>query len=503
MPDLDSFIKELLDRKKVDNYILELSERVTSEIALKELLLLARETDQLAKVLSTKNSKQVDISCGEILQQVFLASTKDYLHNPGRRFIKALSIEATRRIQLAGNKQALEEEFSEAPTTPKDLNKTPWSFGEGQEIYRCPSCLSIKITKKDLGFRCPQCLEKLPADLEPSYREKENAFGRQRPRTSAEVSARKEATPPARRILRCSSCGSQRTKMDPANAGKLLCAKCGSDKLEHNLNQNRIDRPRTKTPSSAPHELPDKFEINTTAIIVATTIAGIFSWLTISNSKHAFFVEISNLEKAYSYQEAKKNAAQAAAMSDARHCQELLSQASIVFQSRDIFGGPSTVFVIRAGHIYAIRPYFEEYEYRHNPRLASIRRTRSLLSPTQGGCKIIDTHDRGRFVDTPRYAASTISPNGEPLGDRFAFGFDPIKCQYGTRKPQECQLVGFTKDSADGNLVKLYYNAVFAAPNRQHSVCRYFQSNIDFKGEGMEQCSNLIRVRPPDKFSDS
>ena len=57
MPDLDSFIKELLDRKKVDNYILELSERVTSEIALKELLLLARETDQLAKVLSTKNSK--------------------------------------------------------------------------------------------------------------------------------------------------------------------------------------------------------------------------------------------------------------------------------------------------------------------------------------------------------------------------------------------------------------------------------------------------------------
>ena len=237
MPDLDSFIKELLDRKKVDNYILELSERVTSETALKELLLLARETDQLAKVLSTKNSKQVDISCGEILQQVFLTSSKDYLHNPGRRFIKALSIEATRRIQLAGNKRALEEEFSEAPTTPKDLNKTPWSFGESQEIYRCPSCLSIKITKKDLGFRCPQCFEKLPADLEPSYREKENAFGRQRPRTSPEVSARKEANSKTKsearsNKLRCAVCGSRRTKIDPINAGRLVCARCRSRQLE-------------------------------------------------------------------------------------------------------------------------------------------------------------------------------------------------------------------------------------------------------------------------------
>ena len=300
MPDLDSFIKELLDRKKVDNYILELSERVTSESALKELLLLARETDQLTRVLSTKNSKQVEISCGEILQTIFLASKKDYLHNPGRRFIKALSAEATRRIQEAGNKLALESEFQgknndwesrrllscsaqgqeiyRCPSCmsiriskedlggkcprcfeklPSDLRpsyrvkenalggrraKADFEIPEkkevrqaqkGREVYRCPSCMSIKISREDLGGKCPQCFEKLPSDLAPSYRVKENAFGRTSPNADRKNRAKNDDGGLIKRNLICSSCGSKKMRIDQVNAGRLLCDKCGSERLEY------------------------------------------------------------------------------------------------------------------------------------------------------------------------------------------------------------------------------------------------------------------------------
>lgn len=43
-------------------------------------------------------------------------------------------------------------------------------------IYRCPHCLSIKISQDDLGQNCPQCNTLLPPDLKPSYHSRDNSF---------------------------------------------------------------------------------------------------------------------------------------------------------------------------------------------------------------------------------------------------------------------------------------------------------------------------------------
>lgn len=185
MPDLVTFINELLDQKKVDSYILDASRRVATESALRELLLLARETDQLSKILRSSNQKEVEILCGELLHKVYLASKKDYLHKPGRRFVKALTIEATRRIQLSGNKKALAEEFAEKSAPTREPEENDWSFGLGKEEgYICPCDYAIKIPKEELGEKCPMCLESLPADLEKYFERGINPNGRKRPPAS-------------------------------------------------------------------------------------------------------------------------------------------------------------------------------------------------------------------------------------------------------------------------------------------------------------------------------
>lgn len=43
-------------------------------------------------------------------------------------------------------------------------------------VYRCPYCLTTKISKVDLGGQCPGCFKDLPKDLQPIYEEKESAF---------------------------------------------------------------------------------------------------------------------------------------------------------------------------------------------------------------------------------------------------------------------------------------------------------------------------------------
>ena len=43
-------------------------------------------------------------------------------------------------------------------------------------IYRCPSCLSTKVSVSDLGNVCPSCYGSLPSDLKPAYYGKLNAF---------------------------------------------------------------------------------------------------------------------------------------------------------------------------------------------------------------------------------------------------------------------------------------------------------------------------------------
>ena len=242
MPDLESLIKELLDRREVDSHILELSSRVTSESALRELLILARETDQLNKILRSNNQKQVEILCGELLHNVYLGSKKDYLHKPGRRFVKALSAEATRRIQLSGNRRALAEESRVINKPPRKPNREDLNIGLGEEVYRCPSCMSIKISRKDLGGKCPRCFAKLPSDLKPSYRTKENAFGRDRkPKANLERAPIDEASLETKKHLICASCGNTRMQIDQVNAGRLVCAKCGSEKVEY-IKKERAQR---------------------------------------------------------------------------------------------------------------------------------------------------------------------------------------------------------------------------------------------------------------------
>ena len=90
MLDLNSFITELLEQQSVNDGILELSDRVKSEPCLREILLLARETDQFNRGLKTNNEKEAGINLRECLELSILKSKKDYLHNPGRRVFKTL-----------------------------------------------------------------------------------------------------------------------------------------------------------------------------------------------------------------------------------------------------------------------------------------------------------------------------------------------------------------------------------------------------------------------------
>ena len=79
MPDLDSFVTELIEKQSVDESILELSDRVSSEPCLREILLLAKETDQFNRGLKTNNEKEAEINFRECLELSILKSKKDYL----------------------------------------------------------------------------------------------------------------------------------------------------------------------------------------------------------------------------------------------------------------------------------------------------------------------------------------------------------------------------------------------------------------------------------------
>lgn len=45
-------------------------------------------------------------------------------------------------------------------------------------VYRCPHCLSIKVSSQDLGNKCPSCFKQIQSDLKPSYYEADRTFGR-------------------------------------------------------------------------------------------------------------------------------------------------------------------------------------------------------------------------------------------------------------------------------------------------------------------------------------
>lgn len=42
---------------------------------------------------------------------------------------------------------------------------------EYKPVYRCPHCLSVKVSSQDLGNKCPSCFKQIPYNLKPSYYE--------------------------------------------------------------------------------------------------------------------------------------------------------------------------------------------------------------------------------------------------------------------------------------------------------------------------------------------
>ena len=90
MPDLKLFIIELLKQQKMNDSILELSNQVKNEPYLREILLLARETEQFNIELKSKNTKIAETKLRECLESSILESKTAYLHSTGRRFFKQL-----------------------------------------------------------------------------------------------------------------------------------------------------------------------------------------------------------------------------------------------------------------------------------------------------------------------------------------------------------------------------------------------------------------------------
>lgn len=111
MLDLDSFVTELLKQKSVNGGILELSDQVKSEPCLREILLLARETDQFSRGLKTNNEKEAEINLRECLDLSILKTERDYLYNSGRRVFEKIITAKKDKLREARNQESVHKEF--------------------------------------------------------------------------------------------------------------------------------------------------------------------------------------------------------------------------------------------------------------------------------------------------------------------------------------------------------------------------------------------------------
>ncbi len=111
MPDLNSFITELLEQQSVEDNILELSDQITSEPCLREILLLARETDQFTRGLKTNNEREAEINLRECLDLSILKTERDYLYNSGRRVFEKIITAKKDKLREARNQESIQKEF--------------------------------------------------------------------------------------------------------------------------------------------------------------------------------------------------------------------------------------------------------------------------------------------------------------------------------------------------------------------------------------------------------
>jgi len=173
MLDLNSFITELLEQQSVNDGILELSDRVSSEPCLSQILLLARETDQFNRGLKTNNEKEAEINLRECLDLSILKTERDYLYDSSRRVFEKIIIAKKDKLREAKNKESVRKEF-EADTklnitfNPKETKlkpvKMPSHGAKATRIEKYIKPLKKSATEmQKLGFT--EALQRLTAIL--------------------------------------------------------------------------------------------------------------------------------------------------------------------------------------------------------------------------------------------------------------------------------------------------------------------------------------------------
>lgn len=124
MLDLNSFITELLEQQSVNDGIFKPSDQVKSEPCLREIHLLAGETDQFNRGLKITNGKKAGFNLKECLELSILKSKKDYLHNPDIRSFKELIERRTLELRIRGNHERRSEDLDVISNPLKNHRRT-------------------------------------------------------------------------------------------------------------------------------------------------------------------------------------------------------------------------------------------------------------------------------------------------------------------------------------------------------------------------------------------